>query len=217
MTDRVRLDDRFVAFHTSTSSVVVDGDASAGVLRVVAGCTTGGTDYTTPGVGCLQVRVDASSGLTSVTTASVEAARVRLATYLVAPQFNTLSDARLKEHVEPLSGAVALSTLAALEPVTYTWLDGRSTVARGHPEVGFLAQQVEAAGLPQVVTVSPEGEYGVAYARLTPLLVAGLQELTATVRATASTTAALRAELATDRAALATATARLSALLASAR
>lgn len=211
MTDRVLLQDRFVAFYTSTNSIVVDGDAAAGRLRFRAGCTTGGTDYTAAPAGCAEFAVDAS-GFGSISTAVIEAKTARLALYMRAPQFNSLSDARLKENVEPLDGAVALSTIAALRPVTYTWVDGRPTLARGEPEVGFLAQEVRDAGLGDLVTLSPEGVYGVTYARLAPVLVAGLQDLTAVVRGTAADVATLRAGLAFNSAQLEAATARVLAL-----
>lgn len=51
--------------------------------------------------------------------------------------WSAISDSRLKDNVQPLSGALAKIT--ALQPVTYNW----KIDAVGEPTVGFVAQDVE--------------------------------------------------------------------------
>lgn len=51
--------------------------------------------------------------------------------------WSAISDSRLKDNVQPLSGALAKVT--ALQPVTYNW----KIDAVGEPTVGFVAQDVE--------------------------------------------------------------------------
>jgi hypothetical protein len=48
--------------------------------------------------------------------------------------YNTTSDYRLKENVQPMTGALA--KVSALKPCTYTWKDG------GKPSQGFIAHEL---------------------------------------------------------------------------
>ena len=56
--------------------------------------------------------------------------------------YNTTSDYRLKNDVAPIQNA--LTTIEALNPVSFTWIDGR-------PDDGFLAHELQAV-LPNCVT-----------------------------------------------------------------
>jgi len=56
--------------------------------------------------------------------------------------YNTTSDYRLKENVAPIQNA--LQTITALNPVSFTWIDGR-------PDDGFLAHELQEV-LPNCVT-----------------------------------------------------------------
>jgi hypothetical protein len=58
--------------------------------------------------------------------------------------WSSISDARLKENVAPLTGALA--KLNSLNPVSYTW-----KINTTEPTVGFIAQEVQAV-LPNAVT-----------------------------------------------------------------
>jgi hypothetical protein len=51
--------------------------------------------------------------------------------------WSSISDARLKSNVAPLTGALA--KIDALNPVSYTW----NIAAEGEPTVGFIAQEVQ--------------------------------------------------------------------------
>jgi len=87
-----------------------------------------------------------------------------------------LSDSNLKEDVHTLSNAT--STLLALRPVYFRWMEDAPTVHAGERDVGFIAQEVadvfpyghkrvEILGTPFHMTRSE---------KLIPLLVATCQE-----------------------------------------
>ncbi len=90
----------------------------------------------------------------------------------------TCSDARFKEQVEPLRGA--LDKVGQLRGVTFNWkrdefaerqfVEGR--------QVGFIAQEA-ATVLPEVVQKGSDGYLSVDYGRLSPILVEALRELRA--------------------------------------
>lgn len=95
-----------------------------------------------------------------------------------ATTYATSSDYRLKENVAPMTGALA--TVAALNPVTYTWK------ADGSAGQGFIAHELQAV-VPDCVTgekdaVDKDGKpqyQGVDTSFLVATLTAAIQELTA--------------------------------------
>jgi hypothetical protein len=94
-----------------------------------------------------------------------------------ATAYNTSSDYRLKQNVEPMVGGLA--KLAALAPVTFEF--------KAEPNVkvdGFIAHEVQAV-VPQAVTGEKDGEemQGLDHSKLVPVLVAAVQELSAKVAA----------------------------------
>jgi hypothetical protein len=93
--------------------------------------------------------------------------------------YNATSDERTKEDIQDM--APVLPDILQLRPVTYKGQDKGAT-KRMH---GFLAQEVSAIR-PELVTGQPDGDplmnpMALDYGRLTPLLVKGIQELTARV------------------------------------
>jgi len=85
--------------------------------------------------------------------------------------YNTSSDYRLKENVQPITGALA--KVQALNPVHYNWkVDG----SEGE---GFIAHELQEI-VPYAVTGEKDGEemQGVDYSKLTTLLTAAIKELT---------------------------------------
>jgi hypothetical protein len=88
--------------------------------------------------------------------------------------FNTSSDYRLKENIQPMTGA--LVKVASLKPCTYKWKEN------GLDGEGFIAHELQEV-VPQVVCGEKDGEQmqGVDYGKLTPLLTAAIQELSAQV------------------------------------
>lgn len=100
--------------------------------------------------------------------------------------FNTTSDYRLKEQVLPMKGA--LDRIMAAKPVTYKWKSD------GSDGEGFIAHEL-AEVVPLAVTgekdaVDEDGKpkhQQVDYAKLTPVLFAGIQELMEQVQSLQST------------------------------
>ncbi len=79
-----------------------------------------------------------SSGVVG-TSSGTNTYSMRAAGRIMAPEFNAVSDARLKDVQYELSPDVALNALLQLQPVSYTWKNNPS----GQPILGFLAQDVE--------------------------------------------------------------------------
>jgi len=97
-----------------------------------------------------------------------------------ATAYNTSSDYRLKDNIEPMVGA--LEKIAALKPCTFTW------VTDGSVDRGFIAHELQEV-IPQAVSgekdaVDDKGNIrpqGVDYGKITPELVAAIQELKARI------------------------------------
>lgn len=96
-----------------------------------------------------------------------------------ATSFPTSSDARLKENVTPLTGA--LDKLEKVRGVSFDWNKTYAAMGRssGHREIGVIAQEVEAV-FPELITQwGDEGYRAVDYGRLTGVLIEALKELRA--------------------------------------
>ena len=87
--------------------------------------------------------------------------------------YNTTSDYRLKENIQPLTGA--LNKVLSMNPVTYDWKVG------GQGE-GFIAHELQEIA-PYVVSGEKDDEdmQAVDYGKLTTILVGAVKELTAKV------------------------------------
>ena len=109
-----------------------------------------------------------------------------------AVSYNTTSDYRLKDNIEPLTGALA--RIAALKPCTYTWKSAPDEIGEG-----FIAHEL-AEVCPQAVSgeknaVNEDGSIkpqGVDTSFLVATLTAAIQELKAIVDAQAVEIAALK-------------------------
>ena len=107
-----------------------------------------------------------------------------------AVAYNTTSDYRLKTDVTPIQDALA--TVEALNPVSFTWIDGR-------PDDGFLAHEIQAV-IPNCVTgekdaVNEDGApkyQQMDSSGVIPFLVKAIQELNAKVDAQAAEIKALK-------------------------
>jgi hypothetical protein len=84
--------------------------------------------------------------------------------------YNTSSDRRLKENIQPMINA--LTRLRQLKPCTYTWKNG------GAPGEGFIAQELRDV-VPLAVAGEPDGPemMGIDYGKVVPLLAAAVIEL----------------------------------------
>ena len=91
--------------------------------------------------------------------------------------YNTSSDYRMKENVQPMTGG--LSTIAALKPVIFDWIPSKTAGE------GFIAHELQAV-IPAAVSgekdaVNEDGSInaqGVDFGKIVPHLVAAIQELT---------------------------------------
>ena len=93
------------------------------------------------------------------------------------------SDIDAKTNIVPVNGA--LSTVLALQPVTYQWRDQatNNSVPRATPnpkEIGFIAQDLESV-IPDIVAISDDNTRLVNYQAIIPILTAAIQELTARI------------------------------------
>ena len=85
--------------------------------------------------------------------------------------YSTTSDRRLKDNIQPIANAT--EKLMVMKPVTHTWIADPQAEA----VVGFIAQEMQEV-VPEAVTGNPDGEemMSMDYGRITPVLVAALQE-----------------------------------------
>lgn len=81
--------------------------------------------------------------------------------------YNTTSDERLKENIETLENGTEL--LKAMRAVTYNWK------ADGNSDTGFIAQEMNEV-MPQAVSEGDDGMLSMDYGRITPIIVAALQD-----------------------------------------
>ena len=99
-----------------------------------------------------------------------------IVTSATATTYATTSDARLKQDVEPLTGA--LDVLLALSPVSFTWK------VDGSPGRGLLAHELQLV-VPEAVVGQPDAVNAdgsiqpqqVDYSKLVPYLISAVQEL----------------------------------------
>ena len=109
---------------------------------------------------------------------SAAAAVTGAATYTAGPyvalngtSWTSSSDARLKENVNTITGAI--DKVKAMNPVNFTWIHDDENL----PQVGFIAQEM-ALVVPEVVDIPEDDEVhqGIQYEKLAPVLTAALQE-----------------------------------------
>ena len=103
--------------------------------------------------------------------------------------YNTSSDRRLKDNIEPIADGTA--KLMAMKPVTHTWIADPDAGA----VFGFIAQEMQEI-VPEAVSGDPDGEemMSMDYGRITPVLVAALQEATNEIKALKQRLAELEAK-----------------------
>jgi len=91
-----------------------------------------------------------------------------------AKSFNTTSDARLKENIQPLENA--LESIMRLSGKSYDWKGGD-----GVADIGLIAQDVESV-FPELVITNDDGFKAIAYSRLTAVLVEAIKQQQAQLR-----------------------------------
>ena len=85
-----------------------------------------------------------------------------------AVAYNTTSDRRLKQDIEPLE---ATDKLMAMNPVSFVWKDE----PEASRNMGFIAQEMQEI-MPQAVSTRDDGIMQMDYGRITPILVSALQD-----------------------------------------
>ena len=82
------------------------------------------------------------------------------------------SDKRLKDNISPIENA--LEKVASISGNTFDWNDKSD---KEGSEIGVIAQEIEALGLPGVTTTREDGYKAVRYEKLIPLLIEAIKEL----------------------------------------
>jgi hypothetical protein len=91
--------------------------------------------------------------------------------HLSAASFTETSDARLKRDVLPLNDA--LTSILQLEGKAYRWKE--NTTFANKADIGLVAQDVERI-LPELVAEDEQGYKGIAYSKLTVVLIEAMKE-----------------------------------------
>ena len=93
----------------------------------------------------------------------------------------TASDRRLKDNISPITKA--LEKVNSISGNTFRWNDSMTNyhLHRKGNAVGVIAQEIEALGLPELVTTRSDGYKAVKYEKLVPLLIEAVKELSAKV------------------------------------
>ena len=88
------------------------------------------------------------------------------------------SDRTLKDNIVPIPNA--LDKVISISGNTFDW---NTSAKKEGSEVGVIAQEIEALGLPGITTIRDDGKYAVRYEKLVPLLIEAIKELSAKVDA----------------------------------
>jgi hypothetical protein len=91
----------------------------------------------------------------------------------LAGETRNLSDARCKENVESLGGA--LEKVVALRGVTFNWKEGKGCPETDGRRIGLIAQEVKEV-LPEAVSEDTEGIHSLTYTSLIPVLIEAVKE-----------------------------------------
>ena len=86
------------------------------------------------------------------------------------------SDIKLKDNVKPIEGA--LSKILGVSGNTFDW---NAASGKDGSDTGVIAQEIEALGLPGLVTTRDNGYMAVRYEKLVPVLIEAIKELNAKV------------------------------------
>jgi len=138
----------------SSSQIQFNDNASA----VFGSTSDGSIKYNTS-----TSKVEFNCGTTNLTITSPTST---FSANVVAANFNTTSDSRLKSDIQIITGA--LDIVKSLRGVSYN--------KNGSAEIGVIAQEIQ-EHLPQVVTENDEGYLSVAYGNIVGLLIEAIKEL----------------------------------------
>jgi hypothetical protein len=114
------------------------------------------------------------------TTSGTNSYSMRAVGRILAPEFNAVSDARLKDVQFDLDSTVAFDAIKQLNPVSFTWKDSPN----GQPVIGFLAQDVETI-IPNAVSKVKgllfDDQRTLDYNQIVAVLVGGVQKIIDTI------------------------------------
>ena len=110
-------------------------------------------------------------------SANVDGGSLLKVEYVEATSMTCESDKTLKTNIEAMLGGLDL--VGKFKPVTYQWVKDPSNP---NPEYGFIAQDVQEPFPTLVKENSDSGVLSVDYMKITSILVAAVQELSAEVK-----------------------------------
>ena len=163
--EKVRID------HSGNVLVGQTSSTAPGSSNTVTGCTLDGANGIVYGS-----RGSGASGIFNA-NADGELVRYHRSGTLVgsitvdssSATYNTTSDGRLKENIEPINDG--LEKLMAMNPVTFTWKNDPDKKT----QQGFIAQDMQHISPESVNILDGKDMLGMDYGRITPILVAALQ------------------------------------------
>ena len=129
--------------------------------------------------GAVEIYHNTADGATKVleTTVDGTAKGVKITGFLDVTQditaFWTSSDKNLKDNVSPITKA--LDKVKSLSGNTFNW--NEKSRDEGKADVGVIAQEVEALGLPGIIQDKENGFKSVQYHKLVPVLIEAIKEL----------------------------------------
>jgi hypothetical protein len=173
-------DSETVSFFSTDSSITIDTSSSGSIGLSVAG--SGGITsfdvYDDSGSSWTMDSSSESSGFNFSSNDGFIAWDCSSSNYVDG--YSGSSDERLKENIEPLKGSA--EKVAALRAVEFDWTDEREIkfakkrTGNAH-DFGFIAQEVEKV-VPEVVGERRNGMKTINYAKVVPLLLDVIQDLT---------------------------------------
>ena len=126
-------------------------------------------------ISATQASADKDSGALVVNGGLGVAGKIHAGDDIVA--FNA-SDITLKENINPIPNS--LDKILSLSGNIFSW--NSKSDYYGTDDIGILAQEVEALGLPGITQTRDNGVKAVRYDRLIPILIEAVKELTAKVK-----------------------------------
>jgi hypothetical protein len=146
-----------------TSGQYLQTNGSGTLSWADAGGGTSVTNDTTTNTSYYLTFADVTSGsLSNVFVSSTKSYFNPSTGQLNATDFNSLSDKKSKENIQPLTNAV--NVILSINGVSFDWADGTGS------SYGFIAQDIEPV-LPYAVSTNNDGKKSVNYAAITPFLV----------------------------------------------
>ena len=133
--------------------------------------SAGGIGITSNSDWCLQLAGSTAERIRFFTSAGGTGQVGSITASTAGITYNTTSDRRLKENIEPIADAT--DKLMDMKPVTHTWIDNPDEL-QVH---GFIAQEMQEV-VPEAVSGDAESDemMSMDYGRITPVIVAALQD-----------------------------------------